>query len=98
MRSPSRARRSGLGRKPSRRQPIPGADGGAAVAGVGGRWCRTGQAALKELGVSGNGSEVLRAVFLHIKRQDVSRGELRSEGTDVGPSTLPPHEYWFFSR
>ena len=30
------------------------------------------QAALKELGVSGGGSEVLRAVFLHIKRQDVS--------------------------
>jgi hypothetical protein len=31
------------------------------------------QAALKELCVSGNGSEVLRAVFLHIKqRQDVS--------------------------
>jgi hypothetical protein len=31
------------------------------------------QAALKELGVSGNGSEVLKAVFLHIKqRQDVS--------------------------
>jgi hypothetical protein len=31
------------------------------------------QTALKELGVSGNGSETLRAVFLHIKqRQDVS--------------------------
>jgi hypothetical protein len=30
------------------------------------------RAALKELGVSGNGSETLRAVFLHIKRQDVS--------------------------
>jgi hypothetical protein len=31
------------------------------------------QAALKELGVSGNGSAVLRAVFLHLKqRQDIS--------------------------
>jgi hypothetical protein len=31
------------------------------------------QAAMKELGVSGNGSETLKAVFLHIKqRQDIS--------------------------
>ncbi len=30
------------------------------------------QAALKELGVSGNGGDVLKTVFLHLKRQDIS--------------------------
>jgi hypothetical protein len=30
------------------------------------------EAAIKELSVSGGGSETLRAVFLHLKRQDIS--------------------------
>ena len=41
--------------------------------GLGGVTAEQVEAALKELGVSGNGSEVLKAVFLHIKqRQDIS--------------------------